>query len=530
MADIERVCMLSGKSFRVSEAEQEHLRRLSALLAHLKAEIPVPQIHPVEAMRRACCHGNYFFLFRGQSALSGKTQLTRYHPLLHSKICTVQEFWNDEIDNTQIGRAYDFRRPFFAQLADVFRDSYLLPLVQINCEGSEYVNGAKNVRDSYLCFDILESQDCLYCFAHYSGHDNVCCVLSRGSQYCFECLNIDNCYECQHCTDCVNCANCFGCLDLIGCRDCYGCSGLRNAVFHLYNQPLSKAAYDEFVRSRNLNCFAGRRQEILACREFAAQSGHRPNYLINIESSSGKYLRDCRGALQCCFSHDLEDCGYLVNSKNSSNCWRGMAIDAQFSYHSVPVGSSCEIGCYANTGGEANLYSVGLEQDCSHCFGCAALRRRSYCILNRQYSRSEYLDLAPRIVKQMELAGEWGLPLPPALSCHYLEHSLAQIFFAPLAEHEAHRRGYHAPAPPPESPSGLPGRLEDLPDDIERVADDSPPAACFPSQASGRLFAIQRSEIAFHRRFRIPLPRTHWMERIEELWAQRELVNDSVKA
>jgi len=527
MSIVKRICEISGRLFEICEAEQEHVRRLNELMPQLKGKIPLPALHPVESIRRACCHGNYFFLFRGKSGYSSASQITRYHPSLHKKICTPDEFWSDAIDNTESGRSYDFTRPFFEQLGEVFADSYLLPLIQINCEGSEYINGGKNVRNSYLCFDILESEDCLYCFAQYSGTDNICCVLSRGSRYCYECLNINNCYECQHCTDCTNSSGCFGCFDCIGCADCFGSAGLRNVRYHAFNEDLGKDGYTAFIDGRNLGDYAVRRSEVHRCREFFASTGHQPNYMVNTEDCSGNYLRDSKNALNCSFSHRLENCGYLVNSKNSSNCWRGMAIDSEFSYQSVPVGSSLDLYGYANVGGENNVYALCMEHGCSQCFGCAGLKRKSYCILNKQYPKQEYLELLPRIIEHMKRTNEWGKGLPPELSLHALKHSVANVFVEPLAEDEARRRGYICQDLELDSPLGMVCGSSVLSKNPSDIKEDDIMGKVFSSEKSGRLFNIQRRELAFHKHFSIPLPRLHWHERIEELWTQRTRVSEN---
>ena len=61
---IKRKCIITGREFEISKAEQEYLRRLNQLMPELGGHIPLPEIHPVEAMRRALCHGNYLFLFK----------------------------------------------------------------------------------------------------------------------------------------------------------------------------------------------------------------------------------------------------------------------------------------------------------------------------------------------------------------------------------------------------------------------------------------------------------------------------------
>ena len=44
---------------------------------------------------------------------------------------------------------------------------------------------------------------------------------------------------------------------------------------------------------------------------------------------------------------------------------------------------------------------------CKYCFGCVGLRNKSYCILNKQYTKEEYETLVPRIIAHMRETGEW---------------------------------------------------------------------------------------------------------------------------
>jgi hypothetical protein len=41
----------------------------------------------------------------------------------------------------------------------------------------------------------------------------------------------------------------------------------------------------------------------------------------------------------------------------------------------------------------------------SNCFLC--VKNKSYCILNRQYTKEEYEELVPRIIEKMISDGEW---------------------------------------------------------------------------------------------------------------------------
>ncbi len=45
---------------------------------------------------------------------------------------------------------------------------------------------------------------------------------------------------------------------------------------------------------------------------------------------------------------------------------------------------------------------------CSFCIGCVGLKNKSYCILNKQYTKEEWYVLADQIFTQMNQQGVLG--------------------------------------------------------------------------------------------------------------------------
>lgn len=90
--------------------------------------------------------------------------------------------------------------------------------------------------------------------------------------------------------------------------------------------------------------------------------------------------------------------------------------------------------------GKNLLYTYELFDYIENCFGCVGLKdKKEYCILNKQYSKQEYEELFPKIIKHMQSTGEWGEFLDPTLSLHGYNETLAQEYF-PLSEQEAQQR------------------------------------------------------------------------------------------
>jgi len=69
-------------------------------------------------------------------------------------------------------------------------------------------------------------------------------------------------------------------------------------------------------------------------------------------------------------------------------------------------------------------------------FGCASIRDKQYCILNKQYTREEYEKLVPQIIEKMQADGERGEFLPERISPFGYNETVANEYF-PLSKEEA---------------------------------------------------------------------------------------------
>lgn len=525
-----RSCEVTGRRFLITEQERDFLRRLTEQNPWFGSPL-LPRVKPCEALRRMFASGNMTFLNRVKSALSGTSVLSRYSERDGYRVVTTDEFWSDRVENTEYGRAYDFSRPFFPQFHELMRAVYHVPLNQTNVENSDYVNGGQNIRNCYLCFSILNSQDCLYCLNQFDGNDNIDCVGSVRCQFCFACVDIDGCYECEHCADSWSCSNCFGCVGCRSCRHCLGCSGLEQAEYCAFNQQLDKTSYTQLLAELCLSSHAAREQVLRRCEAATSECRKSLTRHIQTENCSGAYIARSANIHESIHVVGSTDCGYLAVGVESQDCWKGYYSKSQL--------------CYQSTG--LNMYNVGYSvvvrdsQDCwysyflyggcAHCFGCAQLKGESYCILNRRYSREEYQELLPRIVAHMRETGEWGMFLSPKLSPHPYSESLARDYLADISDAEILRRGYR-PEPAQELAAAASGRrvldASELPDAVDGLDLSEFAGAVLRCEQTGNNFNLQRRELEFYARFRIPLPRVHWRARMQEKILGRVRIADEL--
>ncbi len=510
-----KICRVTHKPFDVCEEEQTLLRNLSKAHPLLPEDLPLPDTAPIEFLRQMACWGNLLNIYKSKSSFSGNAQLTRYNPELGFKICTPDEFWSLKIDNTEFGRPYDFNRPFFDQIYDLLRESYLIALNATNCEGSDFVNGAYGTKNSYLCFGVFHSEECLYSYMMHHCTNCIDCIDLNKCELCYDCFSMRNSYECRSCRMCNNCVECLFCEDCIGCQNCIFSFGLRNQQYCIANKRVTKEEYERFIAGWELH----KNTKVLEAKRNLTALMQRENYvtntLINAEDSTGHFLTNVERVFNSFYTHDAHDCGHLLLSNNCSDFWRGFAESAELGYQSGSYFKAyCTYNCYMDVGGTFNLYSLFMYNACEHCFGSVGLNKKSYCILNKPYSKEEYFELVPRIIAHMKSTQEWGRFFPPHISPHYYQDAFCDEWISPISLTDAAQRGYRVRVQE-EVHTAQHLSSSTIADSIHAI-DSTILDKTFSCTLTNRPFKFQKKEIDFYQRFSIPLPLIHWRERIKK--------------
>ena len=140
------------------------------------------------------------------------------------------------------------------------------------------------------------------------------------------------------------------------------------------------------------------------------------------------------------------------------------------------------------------------------------IKKKQYCILNKQYTREEYAKLRQEIIEQMcatpyiDGAGRiyrYGEFFPPELSPFAYNESFAQHEF-PLTKEAAVSLGYlwrasaHSQIQPTKN-------VGDIPSDINNVS-DGVLEDIIECSACHRGFRVIKSEIDFYREQKVPIP------------------------
>ena len=124
-------------------------------------------------------------------------------------------------------------------------------------------------------------------------------------------------------------------------------------------------------------------------------------------NSTGSYVTHCKNVNDSFLMREGENikyCQYLQVPKNK-DCYDAFAWGANMELHyetCLSGGNSFNIkfcdNCWPNC---KNLEYCASLFSSSDCFGCVGLKKKQYCIFNKQYEKKEYFEIVEKIKKHM---------------------------------------------------------------------------------------------------------------------------------
>ncbi len=451
----------------------------------------------------------------GNSDLSGEKLITVLPENPRYPIYTSKEWWSDAWDPTSYARESDSTRPFFDQLKEL-QEKVPRPHQQgAQSVGCDWCDDAWESKNCYLTRSIARSENLFY------GYRALECKDSIDISHVF---TLDQCYDCGYCFSSYsllfsrNCRECIESAFLFDCRNCQHCFmswNLRGKSYCIENVQYSKEEYEEKMKSVNLGShtelekYKARYTEIL--KENAV---HRENFNIKTYNSTGAYMSNCNNCTNVFCWEDSENC---------TNCIRGLkskdSIDLTGCWIMELCGNnSCCTNAYAlkySIWSDGARYSEYCDQclEIDYCFGCVGLRKKKYCILNKEYTKEEYEALKEKIITDMKVRGEYGTFPPYSLGLCPYNFSTAAVYFPDVTQEYVEGLGGYWDKNENKKIEGMP--TSELPDSI-RDATDSLVTQALVCPVTGWRYNIASDELAFLKRKNVALPRVHFDVRTKE--------------
>lgn len=483
-----------------------------------KIKAPAPTFCPLCRVQRRFAFRNERKLFKVKDAFTGKDIFSLYPPESGRKIITQEEWYGDDWDAMEYGRDYDFSRPLFEQFFELQKQ---VPTYNLNVQrmiNSPYSGNATGLKNCYLCFHSNYSEDCMYGSANDACKDCVDTSHIQHSERCYECFWLNKCYQCYFTIMCFESRNLYFCRNCVGCNDCIGCTNLHNASYRIFNKQYSKEEYKQELEKMKLDTVSG----IVSAREksrnvWQAQPYRYAQGLKNL-NSSGSYVANCKNVNDSYLIRGSENMRFCQHMQVPTNkdCYdvSNWGENTELSYETLVCGENSYnmkfcFNCWPTC--RDSEYCMDLFS-CSDCFGCVGLKKKQYCIFNKQYTKEEYYQLVEKIKKQMDdipfidkqgLIYKYGEFFPAEFSKIGYNNTVAIQHF-PLSKTEAEKKGYLW-VEAPQSEYKITKKSSELPDSINDVGDEIL-KEIVECENCKKAFRIMENELIFLRREKLPLP------------------------
>ena len=474
-----------------------------------RLEIPKPKNCPVCRRKHRLAFWPYGILQKRKCDFSGEIIISAHSPNAHFPVYKREHWFTDKWDRPEM--EIDWDRSFFDQLYELQSKTphfHQLGKNNINCD---YTDDVWSCKDCYMSRSMAECEDVYHVYRLLYARD---CM---DQTYCYE---MEQSYECTYCfkgynlkfaLDCRDCSDSWFLYNCRGCRHCFMCWNLRNREYCILNKQYTKEEYEEKINSIHLNS-----------REFLEKlkkkfwghvkndAAHKSAFNLNIQNCTGNYLTNCKNCHDGYFTEESEDCAHLMRNVKIKNC-----VDITGLYHGELCYEICQSTDLHNT--RFTIFSVDcsdsqyLDQcfNCTHCFGCVGLKRKKYCILNKQYKKEEYEKLVQKLIKKMKKDGEYGKFFPYKFAYNGYNLSLGAFYYE-LDKKTIEKMGsFYEPFPEIQKNGENAKKLSDL---SEAITNDliGKPFLCTETEQP---FTFIKQELDFYRRHKLPLPTLHPEER-----------------
>lgn len=486
------LCSLSGKEFIYTDRDLEFYKKIG---------VPRPELCPEERRRRRFAFRNERFLYKRKSSLSEKEIISCVHPSEPWPVYSQEEWWSDSWDATTYGRSYDFSKTFFEQYLELQKVVPTIASNGLNNQNCPYANYAASCKNCHLIFGSVYCEDCLYGNPYYSK-SCIDSLLVRDSELCYDCVTCEKCYECFFSQDCANSYGLIFCYDCHGSKNCIGCTGLRNKEYYIFNKPYSKEDFAKAKAALNLcdkEQFAQVKKQF---EELKLQYPRRFAVMLNTENCTGDYMYSSKNTFDCYDVQRLEDCSYCAQVIDMKDCYDcNYMEECELCYEYICNYQNQRVFLSVWCHGCNDIWYSSYCVTSSNLFGCIGLRHKSYCILNKQYTKEEYEELKSRIIEQMKKEGGFGEFFDPKMSLFCYNETVAQEYF-PLTKEQALARGYRWREKDPKDylkqTYVLPQESALTPESIINEI-----LACSTCQKN---FRIEKLELQFYKRYPLPIP------------------------
>ncbi|MBP9715229.1 MAG: hypothetical protein KBD52_01945 [Candidatus Pacebacteria bacterium] len=468
-------------------------------------------------------HTNERVLYKRKCDLTGESILSMFPENTSFPVYKSEAWYSDDWDPYKFGMEYNFSRTFFEQFKELMNKVPRMALVKQGLsKNSEYTHRVHDMKDSYMVFRMSGSQNSMYSYVGRNIIDCVDCFSIWDSELCYECIDCNNCYKVRFSQETHDSRDSFFLYACRNCSDCIGCVNIVNQQYCIFNKKYTKEEYQEKLKEFKLNTNSGIEEFKKEFESFKKQFPFRSIHSLKSNNYSGNWIVNCQNVKDSFGCLNVKDGKYLLWIFNAEDCMDHFqwGNGAELVYESENVGinvsrikfsSQCWMGAH-------DLAYCDSCPGAKNCFGCVGLKKGEYSILNKKYTKEEYEELVPKIIKHINempymddrgIVYKYGENFPVSISPFAYNETAAMDFF-PIDKEEAGKMGYKWKEKEKINYNTTINSA-DLPETISEVSDSilNEVIECGEKDKfySVGAYKITQNELAFYRRMDLPLPR-----------------------
>ena len=507
---MQKTCTTCSKGFIVGGEEQAFYEQM---------HVATPRACPACRLLLRLIWRNEKTLYRRECGMCKKNIISIYAPCSPYTVYCRECFHGDGWDPLSFAKEFDPTKPFIGQFKELQLSVPRLSSFVFQNVSSEYVNGAAFNKNCYMCFVSDYNEDSFYSYATFGSRTSSDLLNCNECEMCYECITCTKCYQTQYSEDCSNSQNLLFCKNCVNCSDCIGSVNLKNARYAIFNQTVSKEEYE--AELAKLSSREGRAEFAKRAQEFFKQFPVKYFHGLRNVDVTGDYVLNSKNSHTVFDSNGLEDSSFVNHGHESKNVADSYVIvdKSEKCYQVVSgIALSNSIASYCVWHGYDIAYSDTCENS-HHLFGCVGLRKKEYCILNKQYSKEEYEALVLQIIAQMEnvpyvdsqgKAHSYGDFFPQSLSPFAYNETVAKEY-ADLTKEEALTQGFawrdeeKKSYQPTMRAGSVPETIDEVMESVTKEIIECAHAGMCNDQCT-TAFKITTDELALYRRLSIPLP------------------------
>ena len=452
-----------------------------------KMQVPAPSWCPECRLTRRWSFTNTWSLYWRNCDLCKERTMSVYPPEEKLTIYCPKCWWGDSWDGTECAMEYDSSRPFLEQVKELSEKTPYVATESLygSLKNSDYSNALAWCKDCYQIFWADYCESVYYSSILKSLKYSMDCMRGFRSELCYESIGFYKNYRTFFSDECDNCVDVWFSRNCYGCTDCVGCVNLRGATNSIFNVKYTKEEYAQKLKELKLDSWSSLRKiekkahKFWFTKPFREYNGHSLN--LNV---TGEHIYTSKNVKEGYIVNASENCKWcqIVTVPTTKDCYdySGWGNNATLMYECVQVGENVNnikfsSYCFPDC---LNLEYCTWNIAGKNNFGCVNLKRKSYCILNKEYDKESFDKLRTQIIADMKknpyvdkLGRKFGYGefFPPEMSQFPYNKSNAMRFF-PKTKEQALEEGYSWDDT--ESPVYITTlKSQDLADTIKEVTD-----------------------------------------------------------